>query len=60
MVRPRWKLEAERACFCSSGAFKTFNNLWGEPGDPHPIISGWGGTWAVPSQVRAFLEPKHG
>jgi hypothetical protein len=28
MVRPRWKLEAERVCFCSSGAFKTLNNLW--------------------------------
>jgi hypothetical protein len=25
---PRWKLEAERACFCSSGDFKTYDNLW--------------------------------
>jgi hypothetical protein len=27
MVRPRWKLEAERACFCSSDAFKAYDNL---------------------------------
>jgi hypothetical protein len=30
MVRPRWKSEAKRAYFCSSGAFKTYDNLWEE------------------------------
>jgi hypothetical protein len=25
MVGPWWKLEAERACFCSSGVFKTYD-----------------------------------
>jgi hypothetical protein len=24
----RWNLEAERACFFSPGAFKTYSNLW--------------------------------
>jgi hypothetical protein len=28
MLGLRWNLEAERACFCSSGAFKTYHNLW--------------------------------
>jgi hypothetical protein len=31
-----------------------------EPGDSHPIINEWGGTWAVPGQVRvvwAVPEP---
>jgi hypothetical protein len=25
---PSWDLEAEKACFSSPGAFKTFANLW--------------------------------
>jgi hypothetical protein len=28
MVGPRWKPEAKTACSCSSGAFKTYDNLW--------------------------------
>jgi hypothetical protein len=28
MLRPRWKTEVKRACFCSSGALKTYNNVW--------------------------------
>jgi hypothetical protein len=32
----------------------------GEQGDTHPVISDWGGAWAVPSQVRVVPEPKHG
>jgi hypothetical protein len=31
-----------------------------EPGDSHPMISEWGGAWAVPSQVRMIPEPEHG
>jgi hypothetical protein len=26
-----------------------------EPGDSYPVISEWGGAWAVPRQVRAAL-----
>jgi hypothetical protein len=35
----------------------------GDPGDSHLIISEWGGTWVVPSQVRvvwAVPEPDIG
>jgi hypothetical protein len=28
MVGHRWSLPAERVCFCSLGAFETYNNLW--------------------------------
>jgi hypothetical protein len=23
-----------------------------DPGDSHPVVKEWGGTWVVPSQVR--------
>jgi hypothetical protein len=28
MVGCRWSFPAERTCFCSSGIFKTYDNLW--------------------------------
>jgi hypothetical protein len=31
-----------------------------EPGDSHPIINEWGGTWMVPSQVTVVPELEHG
>jgi hypothetical protein len=48
----------QRICFCSSSVFKSMER--GEPGESHPIISEYGGTWEFPSQVRAVPEPKHG
>jgi hypothetical protein len=33
----RWKLEAKRACFCSLGTFKTYDNLWGGKNKEVPI-----------------------
>jgi hypothetical protein len=27
-MEPRWNLEAKRVYFCSSGALKTYDNLW--------------------------------
>jgi hypothetical protein len=62
MVGPRWKLEAERVYFCSSGTFKTYDDPWeeGGSGDSHLVISEWGGAQVVPSQERVVPEPKHG
>jgi hypothetical protein len=51
MVRPRWNLEVKRACFCFSGAFKTYANLWEGENQVIPIqksMSGWEGAWVVP------------
>jgi hypothetical protein len=31
----------------------------GEQGDPYPTINDWGGVSTVPSQLRAFPEPKN-
>jgi hypothetical protein len=45
-------------CFCSSGAFKTYNNLWG--GENQVIPTEWVRARVIPSQVRAVPEPKHG
>jgi hypothetical protein len=28
MVKPRWKPEAKRVCFCSLDALKTYDYLW--------------------------------
>jgi hypothetical protein len=28
MAGPRWKLEAESMCSCSSGTLKIYHNLW--------------------------------
>jgi hypothetical protein len=41
MVRCRWRLPAEGACFSFSGAFKTYANPRGsaDPGDSHAIIN---------------------
>jgi hypothetical protein len=41
MLGLRWKPEAARECFCSSGDFKTYDNLCGGggPGDSHPIVN---------------------
>jgi hypothetical protein len=45
MTEPRQKLEAKTACFCSSGAFKTYDNLRErENRASHPIINEWGGA----------------
>jgi hypothetical protein len=46
MVRPRWKPEVGRACFCLSGTFKTYDNLWE-------------GEKEIPSHVSLVPEPKH-
>jgi hypothetical protein len=52
IVGPRGKPEAERACFCSSGALKTYiTYAKGRTGGSHPMTNEWGGAWAVPSQV---------
>jgi hypothetical protein len=40
MLGSRLNLEAERVCFCSSGALKPVIVCGrGEPGDSHPIIN---------------------
>jgi hypothetical protein len=52
MVRPRWKLEAERKCFCSSDVFKTYDNLWeGEnKGIPTQQLMIWEGHEQFPTR----------
>jgi hypothetical protein len=39
MVRPMWKLEVKKACFCSLGDFKSYNNLWEGENKEIPIQS---------------------
>jgi hypothetical protein len=60
---PRWKLEAERACFSTPGAFKTYANPWEEFGDSQPIINEWGRGITSLGQMRtvcAVPEPGNG
>jgi hypothetical protein len=37
MVRPKWNLPAERACFSFSGTFNTYANRWGGGNQVIPI-----------------------
>jgi hypothetical protein len=57
MVGFRWSLEAERAYFSFSGAFKTYDNLWegrNQVISIHSLMSGEGNGW-FPSQVRCII-----